>query len=131
VVAKIVLTPNADEPYERTISGIANCSVMNSTPDFFVHAEALASNRASNRAWREYLNINSVSFEEINPLEKAPEVANIPQLATVLLAKLKDHGKTEADIPKIIGGMFELGSWDGSISSMDPEEILATLPLVK
>ncbi len=124
VIATLTLVPTVEEPYEVTICGVANCSLSNSSPDFFVHAEALASNRAFNRAWREYFNMSSVSYEETNPLDE-PEISRIPDLYQTLKNKLDAKEKTEADITDIIDGRFVLSSkWNGALGSLTASEMM-------
>ncbi len=99
----MILVPNADEPYEVTICGISNASVLNTTPDYFAHAEAIGSNRAYCRCVRNYLNIVSVSNEEMNPLEKKEEVATsspVPQ--QTLRNQMEELGIEISDLVKII-----------------------------
>ncbi len=136
VKCKITLIPTVDEPYERVICGIANYSLSQdgSSDDYkyFSHAEAMASNRASNRAWREYLNMSSVSLEEINPSDKVPEPKNVPSLTNVLIEKLEAAGKKDSDIEALINNKFELSDkWNGTLSSLQPEEVMELLNILK
>ena len=134
VSCSIVLVPTEDEPYEVTISGISNASIENTYPEFFVHAEAIASNRASNRAWREYLNISAMSFDEINPNDKV-EVSKAPDIYIMLkdlcqanrieTCKFRELMNTYGDGKKIND------EWDGTIGDLSPAEKLTLIGIIK
>ena len=131
VRCEMILEPTQDQPYDVTICGLANCSVENTTPKFFTHAEALASNRAECRAWRQYLNITSVSFEELDPNDK-PEIAKVPHAATVLAEVMEKSGYTAADIPGLMeNGGYELSAkWDGTIGSLENPVIFTLIGII-
>lgn len=133
VVAEITLVPNEDEPYEVVISGVGNCSPENSSEKFSVFAEALASNRAINRAWRRYLNIQAVSDEELNPKEPKEEVRSIPDWHNVLLTRLQENGLEESDIRGILekNGNSLNAKFDGTVRTMSAAEGMTLIGILK
>ena len=128
VSCEMVLAPNEEEPYEVTISGIANCSHGDK---MFEWAEAIAGNRAECRAWRQYLNLVSVSYEEIDP-DKKHAIQAVPQSALVLEDVLKRSNLTAADIPQLMAdGGYELNAkWDGTIASLENSAIFTLMGLI-
>jgi hypothetical protein len=132
VSVEITLVPTVDEPYETVISGLANCSVDNCSPNFFKYAEALASNRAECRALRQALNIASVSFEELDPNDK-PEIKTVPNAVNLLIKAMEENGYQATDIPKLMeaGGYTLSSKWSGTIESMENPEIFTVVGIIE
>ncbi len=133
VVAELTLAPNEDEPYEVVVSGVANCSPDNCSNKFVSFSEALASNRAINRAWRRYLNIQAVSEEELNPNEPKEEVKSIPDWHNIVSQRLVEHGLEESDIRGILEGkgISMNAKFDGTVRTMNANEGMTLIGILK
>ena len=134
VSCQITLIPTDEEPYDVTICGISNASIENTFPEFFIHAEAIASNRASNRAWREYLNISAMSFDEINPNDKI-EISKAPDIYVMLKNLAQSNNIDVSKFPDLMNKYGEgkkiNNEWDGTIGDLSPAEKLTLIGIIK
>lgn len=74
----ITFSPNFETDYkESTYTGVAGAAPSNVAPEFSQFLPAIASNRAFGRCVREFLGIETVMLEEMNPNEEV-KVADAP-----------------------------------------------------